>query len=329
MLDKKHSIRTIVGNGLRPDVWNRFKERFGIDTIVEFYSATEAPMALFNVSRNDYGFGAVGRVGWLASALFSTSVRLVQLDPETDVPVRDPKTGLCSRPAQNKPGEILFRLDEHNIEVRFQGYYKNKKATDAKILRDVFRKGDVWFRSGDLVRWDSEGRIFFHDRIGDTFRWKSENVSTAEGRRGSRHIPDRVRGQRVWGPAAPITTAGPDVLRSLWTAMPAATSLAGLAEHVTAMLPSYAVPLFLRITQGLGAHTTGTNKYLKHALREQGVAPEKVDGDRLFWLRNGTYVPFGSTEWDELNRGTVEAVASTTIGMVALLSFCLLFLEAA
>ncbi|CAI4214527.1 unnamed protein product [Parascedosporium putredinis] len=112
-LDKKHRVRTAFGNGLRPDVWAEFKERFGIDAIGEFYAATEAPLGTFNFSRNDFTMGAVGRNGWLYDAVMSFG-------------------------------------------------------------------GDAWFRTGDLVIWDKDGRVFFADRIGDTFRWKSENVSTAE-----------------------------------------------------------------------------------------------------------------------------------------------------
>ncbi len=308
-LDKKHKVRIFVGNGLRPDVWNRFKERFAIETVLEFYAGTEGSMATFNLSRNDFTMGAVGRNGWLYMLLMGSSVRLVDMDPATDLPARDGRTGLCRRTPAGQPGELVFQLPERDIERRFQGYYNDRKATDAKVMRDVFRKGDAWFRTGDIMRWDREGRLYFHDRLGDTFRWKSENVSTAEvAQQMGTHAA--VHEANVYGVQLPhhdgragcvaLSLAGGDgaLSREL---------LADLAAHVRAGLPRYAVPLFLRlIPGGPGAHITGTNKQLKHELREQGVAPGAVGGDRLFWLKNGTYEPFGRPEWDELSAGRVK-----------------------
>ncbi|MBE3048105.1 AMP-binding protein, partial [Candidatus Bathyarchaeota archaeon] len=177
-LDKAHKVRVAFGNGLRPDVWAAFKDRFGIDAIGEFYAATEAPLGFFNLSKNDHTSGAMGRNGWLYSLAMSMKVAVVELDHAADAPVRDGK-GRCVKVTSGDPGELLFKLPE-DTKTEFQGYFNNSKATDSKILRDVFKAGDAWFRTGDTVIWDSEGRIFFTDRIGDTFRWKSENVSTME-----------------------------------------------------------------------------------------------------------------------------------------------------
>ena len=177
-LDKKHRVRLAYGNGLRPDVWNKFKDRFGIDTITEFYGATEGSFATWNLSRNDLTMGAVGRNGSLYNVLVGLNVGLVEIDFETDLPFRDPKTGFCREAKSGEPGEFLFRLPD-DVEKRFQGYYGNRKATSEKVMRNVFRKGDAWFRTGDVMR-KSDGLLYFNDRIGDTFRWKGENVSTAE-----------------------------------------------------------------------------------------------------------------------------------------------------
>ncbi|KAK5637195.1 hypothetical protein RRF57_012907 [Xylaria bambusicola] len=178
-LDKKHNVRIALGNGLRPDVWARFQERFGIEGIAEFYSATEAFGGTWNYSRNDFARGAIGRNGWLYDVFLKRRLAIVERDHETDEPYRDPKTGFCVAVPRGGVGELLYVLPE-DTEQSFQGYYNNAKATDSKIIRDVFKKGDKYFRTGDLVSRDPEGRTYFHDRIGDTFRWKSENVATTE-----------------------------------------------------------------------------------------------------------------------------------------------------
>lgn len=177
-LDKQHKVRLAFGNGLRPDVWPKFKKRFGIETIQEFYAATEGPAAMWNKSRNSFSEGAVGMSGALSRQLVKSLV--IKLDFDDNVAVRDPKTGLCIVVRAGEPGELVYKLDEKDIEADFQGYYGNKNATSSKILRDVLVKGDAYFSTGDVMRKDGEGRWFFCDRIGDTFRWKSENVSTAE-----------------------------------------------------------------------------------------------------------------------------------------------------
>lgn len=170
-LDKKHNVRIAFGNGLRPDVWPVFKQRFGIEQVNEFYAATEGPAALWNLSRNSFTEGAVGSTGLLARTLLGTKAVLLKLDFETNAPIRSSKTGFCERPATNEPGELVYELDRNDIGSQFQGYFGNKGATSSKILRDVFSKGDAFFSTGDVMRCDEEGRWFFCDRIGDTFRY--------------------------------------------------------------------------------------------------------------------------------------------------------------
>jgi len=303
-LDKKHHVRAALGNGLRPDVWNRFKERFGIEAVAEFYGATEGTFATWNYSRNDFTMGAVGRNGWLYDFVLGFRVRLVAIDYATDLPYRDPKTGLCKEPKAGEPGELLFRLPADDIETRFQGYYGNEEATAAKILRDVFKKGDAWFRTGDVMRWN-DGRIYFHDRIGDTFRWKSENVSTTEVAHVVGLHP-AVQEANVYGVQLPHHDGRAGCAALVLARQPTDDVLTSLAEHVKAGLPRFALPLFLRVLHDADAHKTGTNKQQKHVLRDQGVSPSKIDGGELFWLRDGSYVKFGKTEWDELNSGRVK-----------------------
>jgi acyl-CoA synthetase (AMP-forming)/AMP-acid ligase II len=304
-LDKKNSVRMAVGNGLRPDVWNRFKERFGIDTISEFYAATEGSSGSFNYSKNDFGKGAIGRNGLLGWLLLRRTWNIVELDWETEAPWRDPVTGFCKKVMTGAPGEMLYKLDETDIQKNFQGYFNNTKSTEGKILRDVFVKGDAYFRTGDVMSWDAEGRTYFNDRIGDTFRWKSENVSTNEVSEALGTHP-AVNEANVYGVELPCHDGRAGcVAIALAEKQPSAALLASLAEHAQRVLPRYAVPLFLRLPK-MEMQTTGTNKQQKHVLRSQGVDPEKTDGDEIFWLRNGSYVKFGPGEWKELSSGKVK-----------------------
>lgn len=308
-MDKQHRVRVALGNGLRPDVWNRFKERFGVEYIAEFYGATEGSFATWNLSRNDFGMGAVGRNGWFYSLVIGSGTAIVDVDFTTDLPFRDPQTGLCRPSKMGEPGEFLFRLPEKDLERRFQGYYGDKAATTKKILRDVLVKGDVWFRTGDVMRLDNEGRIYFHDRMGDTFRWKSENVSTAEVSQALGLHP-AVEEANVYGVqlshhdgragcAAMVLNAGEKTPVTSET-------LASLSEHVSKVLPRYAAPVFLRITESGRMQTTGTNKQQKHDLRTEGVDPDKMGGDELYWLQQGKYVPFTKGDWDAMNAGKVK-----------------------
>jgi hypothetical protein len=161
-LDKKHCVRAAMGNGLRPDVWDRFKERFGIDvsptgpflkivdtdratkTIYELYAATEGAAGLWNVSRNSFGKGAIGRFGFLSETLAGLRTALVRLDDETELPWRDPRTGRCQRVKAGEVGEFIVHLPAEDTSKGFQGYFGDAAATNSKILRDVFKKGDAW-----------------------------------------------------------------------------------------------------------------------------------------------------------------------------------------
>ena len=157
-----------------------------------------------------------------------------------------------------------------------------------------------------MVRWDSDGRIYFSDRIGDTFRWKSENVSTAEVAQ-TLGLHPAVQEANVYGVQLPHHDGRAGCVAIVFdTPQPSAKLLASLAVHAREKLPRYAVPLFLRVLREVGSQTTGTNKQQKHVLRQQGVDPSKAEGDALFWLKGGTYVPFGQREWNALQRGAVK-----------------------
>ena len=306
-LDKAHNVRMAFGNGLRPDVWERFKTRFGIETIGEFYSATEGVSATWNLSSNTFTSGAIGRNGSLSALILSRDVALVNVDWTTESPARDPKNqNFCTKAKRGEPGELLFRVDPQDVKAKYQGYFNNPSATDSKVLRDVLAKGDAFFRTGDILRWDREGRWFFCDRIGDTFRWKSENVSTAEvGEVLGMH--PRILEANVYGVEVPHHDGRAGCAAVLFNEELGEVTeqiLEDVAKHARERLPKYAVPSFLRVVRTVVA--TGNNKQQKAGLRKEGVEPGKMGEDRVVWLRGGGYVPFGEREWGELRDGGVR-----------------------
>ncbi|KAI5253965.1 acetyl-CoA synthetase-like protein [Aureobasidium subglaciale] len=302
--DKAHKIRLAFGNGLRPDVWQNFKERFNILEIAEFYSATEAVGGTFVKSKNNFGLGAVGRAGTAITLLMGSQTAIVKHDVETGEPYRN-ATGLCERVGPEEAGEYINALDPNNIRDKYVGYYGNQKASDSKILRDVFKKGDAWYRSGDLLRKDSHGRLFFVDRIGDTYRWKSENVSTnevAEALSTSPHIEEI----NVYGVALPNHDGRAGCAAIMLKSPPTSQTMKEIAAHAREKIPKFAIPLFLRVVREF--EVTGTAKYTKHGLREQGVDPGKTGEDGIFWLPVGAdkYEEFGKRDWDGVVGGGVK-----------------------
>ncbi|OAA73670.1 AMP-dependent synthetase/ligase [Cordyceps fumosorosea ARSEF 2679] len=308
-LDKQHKVTAAIGNGLRPDIWNAFKDRFGIATIAEFYASTEGAASTWNLSSNDLFAGAVGRLGWLRRLLLRNDFAFLAYDHELDRPLRDPTTGFCRRVPAGAPGELVTRLDPADLGRLFQGYFGDARASESKVLRGVFVEGDAWLRTGDIMSLDAEGRYAFNDRVGDTFRWKSENVSTNEVAHAVGTYPP-VREANVYGVRLPHHDgrAGCVAVNFAGASPPDADTLRGLAAHVREGLPRYAVPLFLRVVRDIGgAQTTGTNKQQKSVLRNAGVKPGALDdGAALYWLRGDTYVPFGKKEWRELEGGRVK-----------------------
>lgn len=315
-LDKKHNVRIIFGNGLRPDVWNKVKERFNIPTVCEFYASTEGSSATWNLSSNSHSAGAIGRNGAIARFVFERRHAIVAVDHENQQPWRDPKTGLCKAVPRGEPGELLLALDAKDTEAMFQGYFKNNKATEDKIIRDVLTKGDAYFRTGDMIRWDNNGLWYFSDRMGDTFRWRSENVSTSEVSEVLGAHPE-VHEANVYGVALPhhdgragcaaivFRHQAQNTDPSSGVIGPSPQVLSDVASYALKNLPKYAVPIFLRVTPEMQA--TGNNKQQKHVLQKEGVDPSKVNAkDKLYWLRGATYVPFRQKDWERLNAGQVR-----------------------
>lgn len=261
--DRRHRVRYAVGNGLRPDIWEEFTRRFNVPRMVEFYGATESNVALINLH------GRPGSIGRLMPGIKAT---LVRYDVEKDAHVRD-AAGLCIECASGEPGELLGRIASGGKPelVRFEGY-TSPEATRAKILHDVRERGDTWFRSGDLLRRDRDGFYYFVDRIGDSFRWKGENVSTQEVEEVLARYPG-VDLAVVYGVEVPGTEgrAGMAALASTGE-----LDLSGpeFFRHVE-QLPGYARPVFVRVIGQ--ADMTGTFKVRKVELQRQGFAPDAVD----------------------------------------------------
>ena len=176
-LDKVHNVRCMYGNGLRPDVWIKFRDRFNVPEVCEFFNSSEGVFGLVNYSRGDFLAGSVGYHGAIMRRLTKNMIVPVLIDQASGAIARDPKTGFAYRQPYEKGGEIIVAVPDVKA---FAGYYNNPEATMKKFERDVFKKGDLWYRSGDALRRSAEGKWFFMDRLGDTFRWKGENVSTAE-----------------------------------------------------------------------------------------------------------------------------------------------------
>ena len=271
--DRAHRIRLCVGNGLRPDIFSAFQQRFGIPNILEFYAATEGNVVLFNFDSHP---GAVGRLpGWAARRF---PAKIVAYDVDEGKEKRNAQ-GRCIECGANEAGELLSEIldDPSKPASRFDGY-ADPAATKAKILRDVFKPGDAWFRTGDLLRRDARGYYYFVDRIGDTFRWKGENVSTTEVAETIAVYPG-VLEAIVYGVAVP-GHEGRAGMAALVVDNVDAFDLAGLRALLIERLPAYARPVFLRFRPNLDL--TGTFKPKKTELVAQGFDPARVD-DAIFF----------------------------------------------
>ncbi|KAJ4297536.1 hypothetical protein N0V90_005428 [Kalmusia sp. IMI 367209] len=270
-LDKKHNVKVMFGNGMRPDVWHRFVERFGIKTVAEFFNSTEGVLALMNTCNGPFQATAVGHQGAILRYQTYDKFIPVEIDYETNAIYRDPKTGFAKRKSYEEGGEIIVQLPN---ESAFVGYYKNPEATNKMFVRNVFKKGDLFYRTGDALRRDEDGRWFFLDRLGDTFRWKSENVSTAEVSEVLGHFPGIVEAN-VYG----VTVPGHDGRAGcaaiyIDPAVRDKFDFNALLAHARAKLPKYAVPVFLRVLNDIT--TMHNNKQNKVPLRNDGIDLRKI-----------------------------------------------------
>jgi citronellyl-CoA synthetase len=256
--DSENSVRVVIGAGLRHEIWKDFKERFNIEKIGEYYSATEAVAAFANVLNFDctvgYCFG---------------SYAIVKYDHEEDTPIRG-EDGYMQRVEVGESGLLLFELTGTSV---FRGY-TDKKATEAKIFHNVFKEGDTWFNTGDCMRDIGNNHAQFVDRLGDTFRWKGHNISTTEVEKILNTF-DQILFSTVYGVQIPRT----DGRAGMASIVPAVSieefDLKGLTDHLKKNLPSYGIPIFLRFKSKLA--TTATFKLKKVQLKKEGFNFENND----------------------------------------------------
>lgn len=267
--DTQHSLRLAVGNGLRGDIWEEFASRFAIPQILEFYAATEGNFSLFNVEGKP---GAIGRIPPVLAHRFPASV--VKVDSDSGSPLRS-ETGLCIACAPGETGEAVGRIGGADRDgAPFEGY-TDPAETEKKILRDVFSHGDAWFRTGDLMLRDEQGYLHFVDRLGDTFRWKGENVATSEVNDAIRDCPGVVDAS-TYGVAVPGMDGRAGMAALV---VDRRFDFRMLSEHLSYRLPRYAVPAFVRLCRALDV--TDTFKQQKQRLIREGFDPSVVH-DPLF-----------------------------------------------
>jgi fatty-acyl-CoA synthase len=285
-----HSLRLCCGNGLSGDIWTEFQQRFAIPQILEFYAATEGNFSLYNAEGRP---GAIGRIPPFLAHRFATA--LVKRDETTGAPARN-QEGFCIAAARGETGEAIGKIA--GGATRFEGY-TDEAANEKKILRGVFKPGDAWVRTGDLMRQDGQGFFYFVDRVGDTFRWKGENVSTTEVAAALSDYPGVVTAN-VYGVSVPGAD-GRAGMAALET--DGSFDLSGLGAHLRARLPDYAQPVFLRLSQSLAL--TETFKLKKQDLARDGFDPAKTS-DPLFCNVGEGYVPLDATLYARISAGLIR-----------------------
>ncbi len=274
--DADNSVRVVIGPGLRYEIWKDFKTRFNIEKIGEYYNATESVGGFFNVLNFDNTVGMT---------FFPYAI--VKFDPDTEKPIKN-EEGFMERVNLGESGLLLFEITSTMV---FRGY-TDKKATDEKIFHDVFKKGDIWFNTGDLMRDIGHTHAQFVDRLGDTFRWKGHNISTTEVEQVINTF-DQVLFSSVYGVQIPDTDGRVGMAAILPSVSLEEFDLKGLAEHLKKNLPPYGVPIFLRFKSKLA--TTATFKLKKVQLKKECFDIETVE-DPMYVL-----LP-GSSEYTPLNR---------------------------
>lgn len=286
--DRDNPVRAIVGNGLRPDIWEAFQERFGIEQVFEFYGATEANLSAVNL------FNKVGSVG----RVFGPGSALVRWDDDKQDFVRDDK-GFLVKCDTNETGVLIGAITKM---AKFDGY-QDAAATHSKILSDVFKPGDRYFNTGDLLRADEKKNLYFVDRLGDTYRWKGENISTFEVQEQISSWPMteevNVYGVKIEG------TEGRAGMASIVLKQGTEFSPEQFQSHIDQHLTSYTRPLFVRVSHGL--ETTGTFKLKKVDLVREGFDPDKVP-DPIYFRHpeHNAYIRMTHQHYQDLLEGKLR-----------------------
>lgn len=283
--DANNPVKTIIGNGLRPDIWMEFKKRFGIERVAEMYGTTEHGVAFLNLLNFDKTCG------------FSNSTfAIVKYDVEKEEIIRD-ENGFMQKVGKGGTGLLIVRRDS---DLTFRGY-TDKKETEKKIFRDVFKIGDVWVDMGDLVRDQGSNHIIFVDRIGDTFRWKGHNVSTTEVENIFNSFK-QVEISAVYGIKIPGTDGRAGMASISINNAIKNFDLNGLSEVLTENLAPYAIPIFLRVKSAIS--TTSTFKLIKSTLKKEGYNIHLID-DAIYVMmpHESTYTPLTKEIYENIQNG--------------------------
>ncbi len=283
--ERNNSLTSMIGNGLRPSIWGEFKRRFGIERITEFYGSSEGNIAFINLFNFD------NTVGYTPAPF-----AVVCYDPESQQPLRDSR-GFMQKAERGEPGLLIGEITP---TYPFDGYTDPAKS-EAVILRNVFKKGDAWFNTGDLMRDLGCGHAQFVDRLGDTFRWKGENVSTNEVESLLGDYPG-VEDAVVYGVEIPGTN-GRCGMAALRLSEGTRLDPSGLAEYLDKSMPAYAAPVFIRLLQAVDV--TGTFKYKKTDLKQTAYDPARTSDPLLVRLPGSArYVPLDPLLFDGIQAGS-------------------------
>jgi fatty-acyl-CoA synthase len=281
--DRAHKVRVMAGNGLRPDIWDEFTKRFGIARVCEFYAASEGNAAfvnIFNVPRT--------------AGISPVPLAYVEYDPDTGAPRRD-ESGRVRRVPAGQPGLLLSPV---NRLSPFDGY-TDPAASEKKLVRNAFKEGDCWFNTGDVMSPQGMGHAAFVDRLGDTFRWKGENVATTQVE-AAVASDSAIEECTVYGVEVP-RTGGRAGMAAVKLRDGAEFDGKALARAVYGQLPAYALPLFVRVAESL-EHTT-TFKSRKVELRDQAYGADVKDPLYVLAGRDEGYVPYYDEYADEVSSG--------------------------
>lgn len=263
--DRDHPLTKMIGNGLRPSIWREFKDRFGIETVAELYASSEGNIGFSNFFNMDNTVG------------FSTApYKLVKFHDGTRDPIRDDR-GRMKEVAKGEPGLLIGEI---NKKWSFEGYTQ-QDATEKSILRDAFKKGDAWFNTGDVLKEIGCRHLQFVDRMGDTFRWKGENVSTNEVENildGSGLVEEAI----VYGVEIPNTNGKAGMVTLVPQSNGHPFDVNELFAYLQANLPAYAIPVFVRVTHSI--EKTGTFKYRKVDIQKAGYSLERGNDQVFAWL---------------------------------------------
>ena len=282
--ESNHRLKTAIGNGLRPDIWEEFQTRFGIPVIREFYGSTEGNAPTVNIS------GKPGMIGKL-----SVGQAIIRCDAESGEPLRN-SDGFCERCIPGETGLFVGKISKVSA---FDGYV-DKDATNKKILTDVFQRGDRYFNTGDLIDLHEGKWLSFADRIGDTFRWKGENVSTNEVAQELSRVGGVVEAN-VYGVEVPGAD-GKAGMAAL--AVDESFDLETFGRFCAESLPHYQKPLFVRLLSD-GMRITGTFKQQKVEYRREGFDPSRTS-DPLYALVDGRYQTIDANFYDKIQDGSIK-----------------------